>query len=311
MFPSFFVWTKSEVQSVQAIEKRFIDKLKTYLVFAGPTTLAFLTVIILPFLFGIYLTFTNWDGIAKAYNFVGFSNYITVFQDEAFWRSFFLTVKYVFYTVVIVNSLGFVLAYVLTGEKVIGQNLLRTGFFVPNLIGGIILGLVWRFIFSNVLVFIGRKFNVSFLSYSWLTNPDKALWTLVIVSVWQYSGYMMIIFIAGLVNIPKDLIEAATIDGANGFQRLRMLILPLMVPSFIVTVFLTIQRGFMVYDVNLALTQGGPFKTSELISMHVYEKAFLAQQYGVGQSQAFFLFLLVAAISVTQVYFSKKLEVEA
>ena len=248
-----------------ATEKRFIDKLKTYLLFAGPTTFVFLTVIILPFLFGIYLTFTNWDGISKTYTFVSFSNYITVFKDRMFWSSF----------------------------------------------GGIILGLVWRFIFSNVLVFIGRNLNIGFLSYSWLANPDKAFWTLVIVSVWQYSGYMMIIFIAGLSNIPRELIEAATIDGANGLHRLRNIVLPLMVPSFIVTVFLTIQRGFMVYDVNLALTGGGPFKSTELISMHVYEKAFLAQQYGIGQSQAFFLFLLVAAISITQVYFSKKLEVEA
>lgn len=294
-----------------ATEKRFIDKLKTYLLFAGPTTFVFLTVIILPFLFGIYLTFTNWDGIAKTYTFVRFSNYITVFKDRMFWNSFLLTVRYVFYTVVIVNTLGFILAYALTGDSVKGQNLLRTGFFVPNLIGGIILGLVWRFIFSNILVFIGRNLNIGFLSYSWLANPDKAFWTLVIVSVWQYSGYMMIIFIAGLANIPQELLEAAIIDGASGFHRLRTIVLPLMVPSFIVTVFLTIQRGFMVYDVNLALTGGGPFKSSELISMHVYEKAFLAQQYGVGQSQAFFLFLLVAAISVTQVYFSKKLEVEA
>lgn len=121
---------------------------------------------------------------------------------------------------------------------------------------------------------------------------------------------MMIIFIAGLSNIPHELVEAATIDGANGFQRLRHIVLPLMVPSFAVTVFLTIQRGFMVYDVNLALTDGGPFKTTQLISMHVYEKAFLAQQCGVGQAQAFLLFLLVAAISLLQVYFTKKLEVE-
>ena len=294
-----------------AMEKRFLDKLKTYLLFAGPTTLVFLTVIIVPFLFGVYLTFTNWDGIAKAYTFVRFSNYLTVFKDKTFWSSFLLTVKYVLYTVVIVNTLGFILAYALTGDNVRGQNLLRTGFFVPNLIGGIILGLVWRFIFSNVLVFIGRTLSIGPLSYSWLANPDKAFWTLVIVSVWQYSGYMMIIFIAGLTNIPNELIEAATIDGANGFHRLRTIVLPLMIPSFIVTVFLTIQRGFMVYDVNLALTQGGPFKSSELISMHVYEKAFLAQQYGIGQSQAFLLFMLVAAISLTQVYFTKKLEVEA
>ena len=293
-----------------ATEKRFVDKLKTYLLFAGPTTLFFVTVIVLPFVFGIYLTFTNWDGISTAYNLVGFSNYKQLFQEPAFWTSFLRTVKYVFWTVVIVNSLGFALAYTLTGEKVRGQNFLRTGFFVPNLIGGIILGFVWRFVFSNVLVYIGRSLDIAALSYSWLANPDKALWTLVIVSVWQYSGYMMIIFIAGLSNIPKELLEAATIDGANGFHRLKSVVLPLMVPAFIVTVFLTIQRGFMVYDVNLALTGGGPFKTTELISMHVYEKAFLAQQYGVGQSQAFFLFILVAAISLTQVYFTKKLEVE-
>lgn len=294
-----------------ATEKRFIDKLKTYLFFAGPTTFAFLTVIVLPFVFGIYLTFTNWNGIAKTYDFVWFQNYLTVFKDPTFWRSFMLTVRYVLYTVMIVNILGFILAYALTSDSTRGQSLLRTGFFIPNLIGGIILGYVWKFIFSNVLVFIGRTFDIGFFSYSWLANPNKAFWALVIVSVWQYSGYMMIIFIAGLTNIPKDLIEAATIDGASGLVRLRGIVLPLMVPSFIVTVFLTIQRGFMVYDVNLALTSGGPFKSTELISMHVYEKAFLAQQYGAGQSQAFFLFLIVAAISLTQVYFTKKLEVEA
>ena len=164
--------------------------------------------------------------------------------------------------------------------------------------------------FSRVLVFIGKSLNLSFLSYSWLANPQKALWALVIVSVWQYSGYMMIIHIAGLVNIPKELIEAAIIDGAGAGQRIRRIILPLMVPSFVVTLFLTLQRGFMVYDVNLALTDGGPFRSTELISMHVYKKAFLAQEYGIGQAQAFFLFLIVAAITLAQVYFSKKWEVE-
>lgn len=127
-----------------ATEKRFSDKLKTYLLFAGPTTFVFLTVIILPFLFGIYLTLTNWDGIAKTYTFVRLDNYLTVFKDPVFWNSFLLTVRYVLYTVVIVNTLGFILAYALTGNNVRGQNLLRTGFFIPNLIGGIILGLVWK-----------------------------------------------------------------------------------------------------------------------------------------------------------------------
>lgn len=290
-------------------EKGFWAKLKTFLIFAGPTTFVFFTVVIIPFLFGIYLSLTNWDGIASAYRFIGWQNYLTVFQDQLFWKSFFLTLKYVLFTVVLVNVIAFALAYLLT-SGVKGENFLRAGFFVPNLIGGIVLGLIWHFVFSRVLVFIGKSLNLSFLSYSWLANPQKALWALVIVSVWQYSGYMMIIHIAGLVNIPKELIEAAIIDGAGAGQRIRRIILPLMVPSFVVTLFLTLQRGFMVYDVNLALTDGGPFRSTELISMHVYKKAFLAQEYGIGQAQAFFLFLIVAAITLAQVYFSKKWEVE-
>ena len=289
--------------------KSFFKKLKTFLIFAGPTTFIFLTVVILPFLFGIFLSLTDWDGIASVYRFISFSNYLTVFQDQFFWNSFLLTVKYVLYTVVFVNLVAFMLAYLLT-SGVKGQKFLRAGFFVPNLIGGIILGLIWHFVFSRALVFIGKNLNLEVFSYSWLANPQKALWTLVIVSVWQYSGYMMLIYIAGLVNIPKELVEAALIDGANGGQRIRRIILPLMVPSIVVSVFLTLQRGFMVYDVNLALTDGGPYRSTELISMHVYKKAFLAQEYGIGQSQAFILFIIVAAITLTQVYFSKKLEVE-
>ena len=290
-------------------EKGFCAKLKTFLIFAGPTTFVFLSVVIIPFLFGIYLSLTNWDGIASAYRFIGLQNYLTVFQDQLFWKSFFLTLKYVLFTVVLVNVIAFVLAYLLT-RGVKGENFLRAGFFVPNLIGGIVLGLIWHFVFSRVLVFIGKSLNLSLFSYSWLANPQKALWALVIVSVWQYSGYMMLIHIAGLVNIPKELFEAAIIDGASAGQRIRRIILPLMVPSFVVTLFLTLQRSFMVYDVNLALTDGGPFRSTELISMHVYKKAFLAQEYGIGQAQAFFLFIIVAAITLAQVYFTKKWEVE-
>jgi len=290
-------------------EKTFGAKLKTYLIFAGPTTAVFLTVIVMPFLFGIYLTLTNWDGISSAYAFVGLRNYLLVLQDQAFWNSFLLTLKYVFWTVTLVNTVAFTLAYVLT-SGIKGQNFLRAGFFIPNLIGGVILGLIWNFIFSTVLVYIGRNFNIPIFATSWLANPNRALWTLVIVSVWQYSGYMMLIYIAGFMAIPKDIIEASTIDGASSLNRLKSIILPLMVPSFIISVFLSLQRGFMVYDLNIALTRGGPFKSTELVSMFVYEKAFLAQRYDLGQSQAFFLFLMVAVITVAQVSLSKRLEVE-
>ncbi|SHH73029.1 carbohydrate ABC transporter permease [Clostridium grantii] len=291
-------------------EKSFIQKLKTYTIFAGPSTFAFLTVMIIPFLFGIYLTFTNWNGIDSEHILVGFKNYGEVFKDGVFWTSFGFTLKYVFVTVILVNAVAFFLAFILTsGTK--GQNFFRAGFFTPNLIGGILLGFIWQFIFSNVLVYIGKNFNIPIFSSSWLSDPNKAFWTLVIVTVWQLSGYMMIIYIAGFMNVPGDILEAADIDGASPFIKLKNIILPMMIPSFTVCIFLTLQRGFMVYDLNISLTGGGPFKSTEMIAMHVYNKAFLAQQYGVGQAQAFFLFLMVASVTLIQVYLTKRMEVEA
>ncbi|MNJ30787.1 carbohydrate ABC transporter permease [Paenibacillus bouchesdurhonensis] len=291
-------------------EKEWWPRLKTRLLFTGPTLFAFLTVMIVPFIYGIYLTFTNWDGIATTHTLVGFENYGKVFQDKVFWKSFGLTLKYVLFTVILVNTVAFLLAFGLTrGLK--GQNIFRAGFFIPNLVGGIVLGLIWQFIFSNVLVYVGEKAGIQLFSTSWLADPQKAFWALIIVTIWQYAGYMMVIYIAGLMSVPNDILEAASIDGANGWTKLRTMTLPLMVPSFIVCIFLTLQRGFMVYDVNLSLTKGGPFKSTEMVSMHVYEKAFLSRDYGLGQAEALVLFLLVAVITLLQVYFGKKMEVEA
>ncbi|CAM3042008.1 sugar ABC transporter permease [Paenibacillus sediminis] len=291
-------------------EKGVWNRLRSRLLFTGPTLFAFLTVMIVPFFYGIYLTFTNWDGISTTHTLVGFKNYGAVFKDTEFWKSFGLTLKYVLFTVILINVIAFLLAYVLTkGLK--GQSFFRAGFFLPNLVGGIVLGFIWQFIFNNVVVYLGQKAAIPLLSASWLSDPDKAFWSLVIVTVWQYAGYMMVIYVAGLMGVPNDILEAASIDGANGWTKMRKMILPLMVPSFIVCIFLSLQRGFMVYDVNVALTQGGPFKSTELVSMHVYEKAFLARDYGLGQAEAFVLFLLVAGITLLQVYFSKKMEVDA
>ncbi|MNH88226.1 Lactose transport system permease protein LacF [compost metagenome] len=291
-------------------EKGVGNRLRTRLLFTGPTLFAFLTVMIIPFIYGIYLTFTNWDGISTTHTMVGFDNYVSVFKDTAFWKSFGLTVKYVFFTVLLTNVIAFLFAYVLTkGLK--GQSIFRAGFFLPNLVGGIVLGFIWQFIFNNVLVYFGQKAGIPIFSTSWLSDPDKAFWTIVIVTVWQYVGYMMVIYVAGLMNVPQDILEAASIDGASGWTKMRKMILPLMVPSFIVCIFLSLQRTFMVYDVNIALTKGGPFNSTEMVSMHVYQKAFLSRDYGVGQAEAFVLFLLVAVITLVQVYFSKKMEVEA
>jgi raffinose/stachyose/melibiose transport system permease protein len=291
-------------------EKGVGKRLRSRLIFTGPTLFAFITVMIIPFIYGIYLTFTNWDGIATSHSLVGFQNYASVFADTAFWTSFALTLKYVFFTVILTNVIAFGLAYVLTtGLK--GQTIFRAGFFLPNLVGGIVLGFIWQFIFNYVIVYIGEKAGIGIFSTSWLSDPDKAFWTLVIVTVWQYAGYMMVIYIAGLSGVPNDILEAASIDGASSWTKLRKMVLPLMVPSFIVCIFLSLQRTFMVYDVNISLTKGGPFKSTEFVSMHVYGKAFLSRDYGVGQAEALVLFILVAVITLLQVYFSKKLEVEA
>ncbi|HOO26965.1 MAG TPA: sugar ABC transporter permease, partial [Lachnospiraceae bacterium] len=204
----------------------------------------------------------------------------------------------------------FVLAYALTnGMK--GQNFFRTGFFTPNLIGGVILGFIWQFVFSRVLVNIGDATNWGIFSTSWLSDPTKAFWSLVIVTVWQLSGYMMLIYIAGFTGLSTDVLEAASIDGATGFSKIKDIILPLMVPSFVICIFLTLSRAFMVYDVNLTLTGGEPYGTTRLVAMHVYEKAFTSRNYGVGQAEALVLFILVACISGAQIYIGKKREVEA
>ena len=287
-----------------------LEKLKNLCIFALPGCLVFTAVVIVPFIYGFYLTLTDWDGVSKHKNLIGFSNYFEVFKDVNFWSSMALTLKYVLASLILVNVIAFLLAYALTnGMK--GQNFFRTGFFTPNLIGGVVLGFIWQFIFSRVLVSLGQKTGAELFSASFLSDPDKAFWAMVIVTVWQLSGYMMLIYIAGFTGLSSDVLEAASIDGATGVQKLKSIILPLMVPSFVICVFLTLSRAFMVYDVNLTLTGGEPYGSTRLVAMHVYEKAFTSRNYGVGQAEALILFLVVAIISGVQIYIGKKKEVEA
>ncbi|MEK5252581.1 sugar ABC transporter permease [Paenibacillus sp. FSL F4-0125] len=291
-------------------EKRLIKRMGNQLFFTGPTIIFFTIAVLIPFAYGLYLTFTNMTSPLNPIEFSGLANYKTAFTDSKFWDSLILTVKFVVTTVIIINILGFVLAYLVTsGVKM--QNFFRTSLFTPNLIGGLILGYIWQFIFVQTMPSIGEKFGIEWLRLGWLGDEHLAFWAIVIVSIWQSAGYMMIIFVAGLVNVPKDVMEAAKIDGANGWQRLRKVTLPLMVPSFVVTIFLTLKNAFMVYDVNYSLTAGGPYDSTTMVSMHVVKKAFVENNYGVGQAEAFVLFAIVAVVTGLQVYFSKKLEVAA
>ena len=286
------------------------NKGKDFCMFALPGMFCFFAVVIVPFLYGVYLTLTDWNGVADVKNFVGLKNFGGVVKDAQFWTSLLLTFKYVIFVVIIVNVLAFGIAYLLTrGMK--GENFFRAGFFTPNLIGGIVLGYIWQFVFSRVFVNIGESTGWSLFEVSWLSEPTNAFIALVVVSVWQLSGYMILIYVAGFMGLSEDVMEAASIDGASGFVKLKNIIMPLMMSSITICLFLTLSRAFMVYDVNLSLTAGAPYGTTEMAAMHVYEKAFTSRQFGVGQAEALILFIIVACISGIQVYLTKRQEVEA
>ena len=282
--------------------------LRFFLIFALPTLLIFILVMVIPFLYGLLMSFTNTNGMSR-FSWVGFQNYITVFNDSIFWNSFGVTIKYVIACVILTNILGFVIAYLVT-SGIKGQNFLRAAFFTPNLLGGIVLGLIWNFIFRQVLVNVGTNLNIPIFKDTWLADPDKALWTLIIVTVWQMSGYMMIIYVAGFTGISKDVLEAADIDGCNSLQKIVKIEMPLMVPSFVICMFLTLSKCFMVYDTNISLTKGEPFGSTVLISYNIYREAFNNHNYATGQAEAFVLFIIIAILSIVQVYIGKKMEVE-
>ena len=285
---------------------------KDFCMFGLPGMFCFFAVVMIPFVYGVYLTLTDWDGVASTKNFIGLKNFGGVIRDSQFWSSLILTFEYVVVVVVLVNVMAFAIAYLLT-RGIKGQNFFRAGFFTPNLIGGIVLGYIWQFVFSRAFVSVGESTGWSLFGISWLRRgePGKAFAALVLVTVWQLSGYMILIYVAGFMGLSEDVMEAASIDGASGWKRMTNIVMPLMMSSITICLFLTLSRAFMVYDVNLSLTAGGPYGTTEMAAMHVYEKAFTSRQFGLGQAEAFVLFIVVACISGLQVYFTKKQEVEA
>jgi raffinose/stachyose/melibiose transport system permease protein len=285
-------------------------KTKQFLMFAGVTTFIFCAVVIVPFIYGLYLTFTSWDGVSKTKPFVGLTNYINTFADAAYWQALGRTFFYSIIAVILVNVVAFILAFLVT-SGVKGQNFFRAGFFVPNLIGGIVLGYIWKFVFNRALVAIGESIGSKFLSTSLLSTTGGAMFCLIVVSVWQYAGYMMLIYVAGFMSVSEDVIEAAKIDGCTNMQTITHISVPLMVSSFVQCLFLTITRCFMVYDVNLSLTNGEPYGSSVLAAMHVYNTAFTYKNYGTGQAEALILFVVCAIVGVLQVYIGKKAEVSA
>ena len=278
-------------------------KIQQYLMFGGPGTALFLAVVIVPFVYGIYLTMTSWDGVSATKPFVGLENFIVAFSDGDYWAAMLRTVIYSVFAVVLINVVSFALAYLVT-QGIKGQNFFRAGFFVPNLIGGIVLGYVWKFVFN-------RAFVAIFSTTSLLSTTEGAMFCLILVSVWQYAGYMMLIYVAGFMSVSKDVQEASRIDGCTSAQAMKNVTIPLMRSSFVQCIFLSITRCFVVYDVNLSLTNGDPYNSSTMAAMHVYNQAFTYKNYGLGQAEAVILFLVCAIVGVTQVLIGKRGEVEA
>lgn len=282
--------------------------LKKFMKFAALPLAIFTVVLVVPFVNGFYYTFTDWDGF-KVDKFVGFSNYAESFADPKFWTTLRFTGLFVVVSLILVNVVAFGLALIVT-SNLRSRNLLRTLFFVPNLVGGVVLGVIWQFIFNSAIVALANKYDWELFKQSWLQDTNKAFWALIIVTVWQSSGYMMIVYITGLVSIETDVLEASQIDGASPLRTLFAIKIPLMAQAFTIALFLTLRGGFMAYDVNVALTEGGPFRTTELISLHIFQDAFGEGNFGTGQSKAVIMFIVVALAALVQVTISKRYEVQ-
>ncbi|QCT74159.1 carbohydrate ABC transporter permease [Macrococcoides canis] len=277
--------------------------------FLFPVLVALFMVIIIPFIYGIYYSFTNWNGdVTQSPGFVGFQNYVDLLKDDTFLNALMFTFKYSIAAIFVINFIGLSLALIVT-SKIKSKNMLRTVFFMPNLIGGLILGFIWQFIFTKVFAMVGESIGSTALQ-GWLSDTHTGFWGMVILSTWQMAGYIMIIYIAYLENVPDDLLEAAEIDGANAWQRFKNITFPMVAPAFTVCMFLTLSGAFKIYDQNLSLTNGGPGNSTKMLAMDIVDTAFKMNHMGEAQAKAVVFFIIVTVISLTQVYYNKKREVE-
>ena len=280
-----------------------------FFLFILPALIPFLMVVLIPAIWGLGYSFTNWNGISGEVSFVGAANYITIFtSDKDFLSAFIFTSLFAVCAVVLVNLVGFSLALLVT-SKVRFSTLMRGVFFMPNLIGGILLGFTWQFIFVQAFGAISKATGWTFFE-NWLSDQRTGFFGLLILVVWQLSGYMMIIYIAQIQNIPDNLMEAAEIDGAGPLQCLRHITLPMVAPAVTIGTFLALSNCFKLYDQNLALTNGGPANSTEMLALNIYNTAFKYNNFGVSQAKAVIFLLVVAGLGMLQLYFSKKKEVE-
>lgn len=274
---------------------------KHFLIFVLPTLLVFLVVFIVPFILGIILSFSKFTTIFNA-KFVGLSNYVIAFSKvQGFSKAFAFTSVFTIVSIITVNVFAFTIALILT-RKIRATNLFRSVFFMPNLIGGIVLGYTWQVMLDAILLQFGQTL---------LANAKYGFIGLVLLMNWQMIGYMMVIYIAGLQNVPQELIEAAKIDGADSKDTLFNVTIPMVMPSITICLFLTLANSFKLYDQNLALTAGAPLKKTQMLAMNIVDTMFSRNGFeGVGQAKAVVFFIIVAVIAYLQLRFTRDKEVE-
>ena len=276
---------------------------KYWPIFLLPTAAAFCIGFLWPFIWGIYLSFCQFTTVSKV-TFVGFSNYAKIMLDNTFSHAFWLTVLFAILSSVIINVMAFLIALALT-KKIKGTNVFRTIFFMPNLIGGIVLGYIWQTLLNGILMSLGQPLLA--------LSATNGFWGMIILLSWQQIGYMMIIYIAGLNNVPGDLIEAAQVDGANSWQTLFRIKIPMIMPSVTICTFLTLTNGFKMFDQNLSLTGGDPNKASQLLALNIYDTFYARsgpQWKGIGQAKAVVFFLIVVVIALAQLRLTTSKEVQ-
>lgn len=280
-----------------------------YCLFVLPLVTIFSIIVIIPFIIGIVYSIFKWDGLPMNPKiFVAFDNYIRLFSDERFMTSALHTIIFTVVAVLLINILGLAFALIVT-TKLKTRNVARTMLFMPYLIGGLLLGYIWKFIFGEGFNIIGEMLGAENVFFNWLTDPKLALVALIIVATWQMAGYIMIIYITGIQGIPDDVIEAAAVDGAGFWQTLFKIKFPLIMPSFTICLFMSLSNCFKIFDTNLSLTGGGPNNATEMFAMNIYNEIFKLNNYGYGQAKAILFFLVVAAITLVQVSITKKKEV--
>lgn len=274
---------------------------KYFPIFVLPTLIAFFIAFVIPFFWGLFLSFFKFNTIDfDKIKFVGIENYEKILADDTFTNAFKFTIVFAIVAVILINVIAFSLAVLLT-KKIKGTNFFRTVFFMPNLIGGVILGYVWYSIFNAILYQYGKD-----LTY----DSTYGFWGMVILMCWQMIGYMMIIYIAGLQNVSADLKEAADIDGATWWQKLTKITIPMVMPSITICLFMSLSNCFKLFDQNLSLTAGAPERSTEMLALNIFKSFMNAKTRGVGQAKAVVFFVLVAVITITQLFFTRNKEVE-